>query len=72
MSKLNIVIIIVIIHYFPGKQGLAINLLWPTLQSKQHMYSPRQVSGTVNWRGTILITFNMDVTCVIFDCNSVV
>ncbi len=27
-----------LIHYFPGKQGLAINLLWPALQSKQHMY----------------------------------
>ncbi len=27
-----------LIHYFPGKQGLAINLLWPALQSKQHTY----------------------------------
>ncbi len=27
-----------LIHYFPGKQGLPINLLWPALQCKQHMY----------------------------------
>ncbi len=27
-----------LIHYFPGNQGLAINLLWPALQSKQHTY----------------------------------
>ncbi len=27
-----------LIHYFPGKQRLAINLLWPALKSKQHMY----------------------------------
>ncbi len=25
-------------HYFPGKQGLAINLLWPALQGKQLKY----------------------------------
>ncbi len=24
-------------HYFPGKQGLAINLTWPVLKSKQRM-----------------------------------
>ncbi len=27
-----------IIHYFPFKQGLDINLLWPILQSKQNRY----------------------------------
>ncbi len=37
-----------------------------------HLYSARQVSGTINWRGTTLITFDMEVTCVIFDRNSVV
>ncbi len=26
-----------LIDYFPGKQGLAINLTWPVLKSKQHM-----------------------------------
>ncbi len=30
------------------------------------------MSGTVNWRETTLITFDMEVTCVIFDRNSVV
>ncbi len=34
--------------------------------------SRQQVNGTVNWRGTTLITFDMDVTSVIFDRNSVV
>ncbi len=38
----------------------------------QAMYSRQQVSGTVNWHGTTLITFDMEVTCVIFDGNSVV
>ncbi len=36
------------------------------------IYSRRQVSGTVNWPGTTLITFDMEVICVIFDCNFVV
>ncbi len=27
-----------LIHYFPGKQGLAINLPWPALKSKQRTY----------------------------------
>ncbi len=27
-----------LVHYFPGKQGLAINLLWPARQGKQHTY----------------------------------
>ncbi len=27
-----------LIYYFPGKQGLAINLTWPALKSKQHTY----------------------------------
>ncbi len=31
-----------------------------------------QVSGTVNQRGTTLITFDMEFTCVIFNRNSVV
>ncbi len=31
-----------------------------------------QVSGTVNWSGTTLITFDMEDTVVIFDVNSVV
>ncbi len=26
-----------LIHHFPGKQGLAINLPWPALKSKQRM-----------------------------------
>ncbi len=35
-------------------------------------YSPRQVSATVNWSGTTLITFDMELTGVIFDRNFVV
>ncbi len=35
-------------------------------------YSIRQVSGTVNRRGTTLITFDMEFACVIFNLNSVV
>ncbi len=27
-----------LIHYFHGMQGLTINLLWPALQSKRHLY----------------------------------
>ncbi len=35
-------------------------------------YSHQQVSGTVNWSQTTLITFDKVVTCVIFDLNSVI
>ncbi len=42
-----------LIHYFPSKQGLAINLLWPTLQNKQHMYI--ELFYIINWSVWILI-----------------
>ncbi len=42
-----------LIHYFPGKQGLAINLLWPALQSKQHMYI--KLFDIISWSVWILI-----------------
>ncbi len=41
------------------------------LASSTGSYSPRQMSGTVNRRGTTLITFDMEFTCVIFNRNYV-
>ncbi len=42
-----------IIHYFPSKQALAINLLRPALQSKQHMYI--KLFDIISWSVWILI-----------------
>ncbi len=40
-------------HCFPSKQGLAINLLWPTLQNKQYMYI--ELFYIISWSVWILI-----------------
>ncbi len=51
---------------------LNLKLLKMCFEVHFRLYSVRQVSGTVNWSGTTLITFDMEVTGVIFDRNSVV
>ncbi len=38
-----------LIHYFPCKQGLAINLLWPALKSEQCICIEFFTSSAVNW-----------------------
>ncbi len=51
---------------------LVVNILYYYYFCIYSFYSPRQVSETVNWSGTTLITFDMEVIYVIFDRNSVV
>ncbi len=38
-----------LIHYFPGKQGLAINLLWPARKNKQRFFELFDIISCIQW-----------------------